>query len=51
MNIKGQDQLLTSDLSFSNFFSLETARLIEAVFHVDHPWDGGTKICSNGPVT
>ena len=29
--------------------SLETARLIEAKFHVDHPWDGGTKIYSNGP--
>ena len=22
---------------------------IEAKFHVDHPCDGGTKICSNGP--
>ena len=21
----------------------------EAKFHVAHPWDGGTKICSNGP--
>ena len=37
------------DLTFSNFFSLETARPIEAKFHVDHPWDGGTKIYSNGP--
>ena len=34
---------------WSNFFSWETARMIEAEFHVDHPWDGGTKICSNGP--
>ena len=25
------------------------ARLIEAKFHVQSPWDGGTKICSNGP--
>ena len=37
-----------SDSTSLNFFSLETARPIEAKFHVDHPWDGGTKICSNG---
>ena len=53
MNIKGQDHLLTlvqghSDSTFSNFFFLETPRPIEAKFHVDHAWDGGTKICSNG---
>ena len=28
---------------------LETARPIEANFHVDPPWGGGTKCCSNGP--
>ena len=22
---------------------------IEAKFHVEPPWDGGTKVCSNGP--
>ena len=33
----------------SNFFSLETVRSIEAKFHVDPPWDGRTKIYSNGP--
>ena len=53
MNIKGQGHLLTLvqghlDSTFSNFFSLETAKPIEAKFHVDHPWDSGTKICSNG---
>ena len=51
MNIKGQGHLLTlvqANLD-SVFFSLETARPIEAKFHVDHPWDGGTKICSNYP--
>ena len=26
---------------------LETARPIGAKFHVDPPWDGGTKVCSN----
>ena len=54
MNIKGQGHLLTlvqghSNSTFSNFFSLETARPIKAKFHVDHLWDGGTKNCSNGP--
>ena len=54
MNIKGQGNSLTlvqghSDATFSNLFSLETTRLIEAKFHVDPPWDGGTKVCSNGP--
>ena len=54
MNNKGQGHLLTliqghSDSTFSNFFSLETTRLFEAKCHVDHPWNGGMKICSNGP--
>ena len=54
MNIKCQGHLLTlvqshSDSTFLNFFSLETARPIDDKFHVDHPWDGGMKICSNGP--
>ena len=22
---------------------------IEAKFHMESPWDGGTKVCSNGP--
>ena len=30
-----------------NLFSLETARSIEAKFHVEPPWDAGTKVCSN----
>ena len=28
--------------------SLETAGPIEAKFHVEPPWDGGMKDCSNG---
>ena len=53
MNIKGQGHSLTlfqghSDSTLSNFFSLETARPIEAKFHVKPPWDRGTKVCSNG---
>ena len=34
--------------TFSNVFSLETARPIEAKFHVQPPWDGRNKVCSNG---
>ena len=36
-------------LTFLNFFVLETPRPIEAKFHVKLPWQGGMKICSNGP--
>ena len=35
--------------TFSNVFFSETAGLIEAKFHVEPPWDGGTKVCSQGP--
>ena len=35
--------------TFSNFFSLETAKPIEAKFHVEPQWDRGTKVYSNGP--
>ena len=33
---------------FLNFFSLITTKPIEAKFHMEPPWDGGTKVCSNG---
>ena len=54
MNVKGQGLSVTfvqghSDSTFSNFFSLETARPIEAKFYMEPPWDGGTKYYSNGP--
>ena len=55
MNIKSQGHSLTliqshSDSHFQiSFFSLETARPTEAKFHVEPPWDGGMKVCSNGP--
>ena len=54
MNIKGQGHSLTfvqgqSDLTFY-FFSLETAKPIEAKFHLCPPWDEGTKVYSNGPI-
>ena len=32
---------------FSNISS-ETTGPIEAKFYVEPPWDGGTKVCSNG---
>ena len=35
--------------TLSNIFSSETTGPIEAKFHMEPPWDGGTKVCSNGP--
>ena len=32
--------------TFSNI-SFETTGPVEAKFHVEPPWDGGTKVCSN----
>ena len=29
--------------------SPETTRPIEAKFHMEPPWEGGTKVCSNSP--
>ena len=52
--MKGQCHSLTlvqgqSDSTFSNlFFSLETAKLTEAKFHMEPPWESGMKVCSNG---
>ena len=34
---------------FSNVFSSETAWPIKAKFDVGPPWEGGTKVCINGP--
>ena len=34
---------------FSNIFSSGTAGPVEAKFYMEPPWDGGTKVCSNGP--
>ena len=33
---------------YSDIFSSQTTGPIEAKFHVRPPWDGGTKVCSNG---
>ena len=36
--------------TFSNFFSLETTRPLEAKFHMEPPWDRGMKdYYTNGP--
>ena len=53
MNIKGQGHSLTliechSDSTSLDFFSLETARPIKTKFHMERPWDGGTKVSSDG---
>ena len=37
------------DSTFSNVFSLETAKPIEAIFHAELPWNEGTKDSSNVP--
>ena len=29
--------------------SSETTQPIKAKFRVEHPWEGGTKVCINGP--
>ena len=34
--------------TFSNIFFSESTGPIEATFHVEPPWEGGTKVCSNG---
>ena len=52
MNIKGQGHSLTlvqgsSDSTFSNFFSLETAEPIEAKFNVEPAWDEEIKVSTN----
>ena len=33
-----------------NIFSSETTGPIKVIFHMKILWDGGTKVCSNGPV-
>ena len=38
-----------SDSMFLNFISSITTRPIEAKFHMEPPWDRGTKACSNDP--
>ena len=53
MDIKGQGHFLTlvqghSNSTFSNLFSLETARPIEAKFHVEPQWNRGMKVSTNG---
>ena len=35
--------------TFSNIFSSETTGPIELKFHMETPYDGGTKVCSNVP--
>ena len=51
--MKGQCHSLTlvhgqSDSTFSNIYSLETAKPIEAKFHMEPLWDSGKKVYSNG---
>ena len=43
------DELIGRPFTFSNIFSSETAWPIKAKFYVEPPWEGGTKVCINGP--
>ena len=38
-----------SPSTISNIFSSETTGPIKLKFHMETPWDAGTKVCSNGP--
>ena len=52
MNINGQGHSLTMVQGHSDsvFCKLRFLRKpIDAKFHMEPPWDGRTKICSNGP--
>ena len=40
---------IVSPSTFSNIFSSKTTGPIELKFHIETPWDAGTKVCSNGP--
>ena len=56
MNIKGQCHSVTlvkghSDSTFANFFFLETAKPIEAKFHMKPPCDGEQKFVQMVQVT
>ena len=35
--------------TFSNIFFSETTGPIRVKFHMEPPWDGGTKVCTTGP--
>ena len=53
MNLIGQSHSLNFvkghlESTVSIFFSLETARPIEAKFHMDPSRDRGMEVCSNG---
>ena len=54
MNIKGQGHPLTlvqghQCQHFQTSFPEKTTMPTEAKFHLAPQWDGGTKVCSNGP--
>ena len=38
-----------SPFTISNIFSSEAAWPIKAKFNVEPPWEGGMKVCKNGP--
>ena len=47
--IRRPSSVVVRPFTFSNIFSSETAWPIKAKFYVEPPWEGGTKLCINGP--
>ena len=43
------EKLLTGTLSLNTTNQSETTGPIEAKLHMESPWDGVMKVCSNGP--
>ena len=48
-SIRPSASVVRRPFTFSNVFSSETAWPIKAKFYVEPPWEGGTKVCINGP--
>ena len=38
-------------VNISNIFSSESTGPVNFKFHMEPPWEGGTKVCSTGQVT
>ena len=47
--MSGNPGVVVRPSTFSNIFYSETAWPIKAKFYVEPPWEGGTKVCINGP--
>ena len=48
-SVRPSESVSRRPFTFSNIFSSETTWPIKAKFYVEPPWEGGTKVCINGP--